>query len=180
MKRLLVWIIGLSFLGTVTMAALAGAYPLWTAPLRTQTWAPLPLICIGIRCLTYRGIFANVPESGQQVQPSDLLTRLARREALRQVARSTGLGISYADIQTALKTIDETMRREPELGGFVLSTYGSSRTAQLQEGMNDLLLSQKLSASGIKDIWSIPETPAVYVLHWRYRWDDLEHRVSAR
>jgi len=176
----MVWVSSMVFVGAVTVTALAMTYPLWTAPLRTQTWTPLPLVCIGIRCLTYRGIFASVRESGQQVPPADLLTRLVRREALRQVARNTGLGVAYADIQTALKTIDETLRQKPELGAFVLSTYGSPRASQLQEGMTDLLLSQKLSAAGIKDIWSLPETPEIYVLHWRYRWDDREHRIFAR
>lgn len=166
------------FVALLGLWVVAAVVPIPAAPLRLHGWWPLPLACVGARCVSYQALAARA--AADLLGPVDLLSRVVMQEALQQVARSHGLSVTDRELDTALSAIDAAVIGSPELKVFLEQSFQGLQSPRLKEGMKDLLLRQKLRAVGLKDIWALPHAPRVIVLHARYRWDDRAHAVVPR
>lgn len=158
----------------------AAVTTLGAAPGGLSRWLPLPALCVGARCLTYRGMAARVGDTAREAQVLQNLTRYAVRAVVSQVGRRVGLAVSDEEVGQALRAVRSSVDRSPELSAFVTDAYGGIDAATLRDGMRDLLLLQKLEAAGITDVWSHASAPRVRVFNLRYRWDATTHQIVPR
>lgn len=176
----------LALLGVLVLLAAAAALPVSGSSI--HWFLPLPVACAGARCVPYRewvGAIRRAEQGtpGTVLSVQDrlrLLTELLTADAATTVARRTGLSVSDADVEQTLKAIDQVSADHQDVRRLLETLYGDLQDPQFRRGMRDLLLRQKLSASGIPNVWTHATAPTVTVLHLRYRWDADAFRVVER
>lgn len=179
MKRLGAWAVVVLVVTGLGVWLVAATAVVPEAPFGIQRWLPLPVACVGGRCITYRAWTALIAQASPGDQ-TDLLTEFLTGRASGMVARRTGLAIANSEIEEALKTIDTLARDDGGLQRFLAAQYGDLRSPRFRAGLRDVLTRAKLTAAGTPNAWDHPAAPWVVVLHFRYRWDPHAHQVVAR
>ncbi len=180
MKWLFRVAVSLSVLFIFLSVVIAGATTVPEAPFGLHRWMPLPAVCAEARCITYRRWTALFNAVGDQADAAEILTALLTSRAASLVARRSGLSVSNAEVDAALKSLNERTHGQPELQAFVDSLYGNMEGVTFREGLRDVLVRQKLAAAGVTSPWTHAAAPTVTLLSVRYRWDDGSHRIVLR
>ncbi|TSC64190.1 MAG: hypothetical protein G01um1014106_240 [Parcubacteria group bacterium Gr01-1014_106] len=160
--------------------SLAVAFPIYRAPLALHTWWPLPVACAGVHCVTYRQWTALMRQAEFAEDEETLLTELLTARAAALVARRTGLSVSEAEVDEALRPVRITTASEPAITRFLAARAINVQSPGFRTGLVDMLLRAKLAATGISDVWTHPAAPSVTVFHVRYRWDENARSIETR
>lgn len=160
----------------VVIGAIAALIPVSGRIGAFQRQLPLPVACVGLFCVSYRDLAADLDRS-PDAAPIDILSRRLEERAFSLVAFRQGIRVSESDISRAVGGAREAVLSVPEGNAVVRDLYGVTWEASLASAFETLLLREKLQAEGISSPWSATPAPTVTVWNVHLRWDSTTHQI---
>ncbi|MDO8511861.1 MAG: hypothetical protein Q7S57_01195 [bacterium] len=181
MKNILVSVVWFVLIIVVVVFGLVGLSVYPTAPFGLQKWVPIPVVCAGYYCVTYREWTEAIKKDGSGKKPEVLLSALLLDKATQVTAYYEKVRISKADIKQASLAVEKTINAIPGGKNMLNEIYGGNSATYLSEkGISAILLREKMSALGIISPWESKYAPNVTVWNVGLKWDEASKTVVTK
>lgn len=181
MRSILLSVAWFVFIVVVVVFGVVGFFAYPTAPFGLQKWVPVPVVCAGYYCVTYREWSEAIKKDRSGRKPEVLLTALLLDKATQVTAYYEKVRISKADIKQASSAVEKTINAIPGGKNMLNEIYGGNSATYLSEkGISAILLREKMSALGIISPWASKYAPKVTVWNVGLKWDEKTKSVEVR
>lgn len=171
----LIWLVIIFIVGVLGTVSF---FPYPAAPFDLHQSAPLPVVCAGYSCVTYRQWSKAVKNDDTKKTPEVVLTALVFDEVTRQVADYEKVRISKDEIRQAVSAVEQTINAMSGGKNLINEAYAGKTEKYLSEkNVSRILLRQKLAALGVANIWVSKYVPKITVLNVSLKWDDAGKKI---